>query len=119
MRPADHAAAPAWPPVLESYDYLSSLIARDWAWEGLRRNQSYRAEARAHAATANITEHMEGRALLTHMQEASPPAHAWALCTFRRPVANRIAGPSRLAAQRRRVDAPWRDRANLRHTHQE
>ena len=118
MKPAHHAAAPAWPPTLESYDYLSSLVARDWAWEGLRRNQSYQAEARAHAATANVTEHLEGRALVTRLQETSP-AHAWALCTFRRPVADRAAGPSRLAAQRRRVDAPWRDRASLRHTHQE
>src|SRR5262245_42139198 len=114
MKPAHHAAAPTWPPTLESYDYLSSLVARDWAWEGLRRNESYRAEARAHAATANVTEHLEGGALVTRMQEASPPANAWALCTFRRPVADRSAGPSRLAARRRRVHAPWRDRAGLR-----
>ena len=120
MKPAHHAAAPAWPPALESYDYLSSLVARDWAWEGLRRNQSYQAEARAHAATANIiTEHLEGRVLVTRMQEASPPAHAWALCTFRRPVADRPAGPSRLAARCRRVDSHGRNRANLRHTRQE
>lgn len=45
MNPSHHAAAPAWPPTLESYDYLSSLVARDWAWEGLRRNESYQAEA--------------------------------------------------------------------------
>jgi hypothetical protein len=83
MKPPHHAAAPAWPPTLESYDYLSSLVARDWAWEGLRRNQKYQAEARAHTATANITELVEGRALVTRMQEASP-AHAWALCTFPR-----------------------------------
>src|SRR5688572_2659008 len=44
MNPSHRAAAPAWPPTLESYDYLSSLVARDWAWEGLRRNESYRAE---------------------------------------------------------------------------
>src|SRR6187401_1804844 len=68
MKPPHHAAAPAWSPALESYDYLSSLIARDWAWEGLRRNQSYQAEARAHAATADITEHPEGRALVTRLQ---------------------------------------------------
>jgi hypothetical protein len=67
MKPAHHAAAPAWPPVLESYDYLSSLVARDWAWEGLRRNESYQAKARARAATANVTEHLEGRALVTRL----------------------------------------------------
>lgn len=37
MNPSHHAAAPAWPPTLESYDYLSSLVARDWAWEGLQQ----------------------------------------------------------------------------------
>jgi transcriptional regulator len=67
MNPSHRAAAPAWPPIVESYDYLSSLVARDWAWEGLRRNGSYQAEARAHAATANVTEHLEGRALVTRM----------------------------------------------------
>ena len=119
MKPPHHAAAPAWPPVLESYDYLNSLIARDWAWEGLRRNESYQAEARAHAATANITEHLEGRALATHMQEVSSPAHAWALCTFRRPVTDRLAGSSCLAARRRRVNSDGRDRASLRVTNRE
>ena len=98
MNPSHQAAAPAWPPTLESYDYLSSLVARDWAWEGLRRNEIYQAEARAHAAAANVTEHLEGRALVTRMQEAVSPAHAWALCTFRGSVANRSAGPLRLAA---------------------
>jgi hypothetical protein len=118
MKPAHHAAAPAWPPTLESYDYLSSLVARDWAWEGLRRNQRYQAEARAHAATANVTEHLEGRALVTLLQEVSP-ARAWALCTFRRPIADRLAGPSRLVARRQRVDAHWHDRAGLRFKQEE
>ena len=119
MKPAHHAVAWAWPPALESYDYLSSLVARDWAWEGLRRNESYQAEARTHAATANITEHLEGRALVTRMQEASPPAHAWALCTFRRPVAARVAGPSCLATRCRRVGSHGRDRAGLRFKQEE
>jgi hypothetical protein len=114
MNPSHHAAAPAWPPRLETYDYLSSLVARDWAWEGLRRNDSYQAEARAHAATPNVTEHLEGRALVTRMQEAASPAHAWALCTFRGPLADRLAGPSYVAARRRHIDAHWRDRASPR-----
>jgi hypothetical protein len=113
MEPAQHAAAPVWPPPLEAYDYLSPLVWRDWAWEGLRRNLSYQAEALAYAATADITEHLGGGALVTRMQGASSPAHAWALCTFRRPVADRSAGPSRLAARRRCVHAHWRGRAGL------
>ena len=119
MKPAPHTAAPAWPPTLESYDYLSSLVPRDWAWEGLRRNETYQADGRANAATANLTEHLEGRALVTRMQEAVSPAHAWALCTFRRPVANRLAGPSYVVARCRRVHAHWRDRAGLRFKREE
>jgi len=60
MKPAHHAVGPNWPPALEAYDYLSSLIWRDWAWESLRRNPSYQAQALAHAATADISEHLEG-----------------------------------------------------------
>jgi hypothetical protein len=40
---------PGWPPPDGAYDYLSLLSCRDWAWEGLRRNQTYQAEARARA----------------------------------------------------------------------
>jgi hypothetical protein len=109
MKPAQQSVTPAWPLIPENYDYLSSLVARDWAWEGLRRNESYQTEARAQAATANVTEHLEGRALVTRLQEAVTPAHAWALCTFRGPVADRLAGPSYVAARRRRVHAIRRD----------
>ena len=117
MNPAHRAVGPPWPPSLEDYDYLKSLIWRDWAWEGLRRNKSYQAAARAHASAGTIIKHMEGGALLTQMQEVVPPAQAWALCTFRRPVADRAAGPSCLAARRRRVHAAGRNRAGIRLAH--
>jgi hypothetical protein len=92
---------PAWPPALEGYDYLSSLLWRDWAWEGLRRNQTYQAEALARASAGNIIKDLEGGALLTRMQEPAFPAQAWALCTFRGPIPDRLAGTSHVAARGR------------------
>ena len=89
MRLADFYVGPAWSPslngaeYLQAYDYLSSLSRRDWAWEGLRRNSAYQAAALAHMALGSTTMHMEGRALLTRMQDRRRPADAWALCFFR------------------------------------
>jgi hypothetical protein len=39
---------PGWPAPDGAYDYLTMISWRDWAWEGLRRNENYQAEARAH-----------------------------------------------------------------------
>jgi hypothetical protein len=68
-------------PVLEAYDYLRGLVPRDWAWEGLRRNPRYQADARTFERLETKT--LGGGALLTRMQEISPRAEAWALCSFR------------------------------------
>ena len=38
---------PDWPPPDGAYDYLTMISWRDWAWEGLRRNENYQAEARS------------------------------------------------------------------------
>jgi hypothetical protein len=89
MRSSSFYVGPAWLPshnphdYLRAYDYLASLTPRDWAWEGLRRNSGYQAEALADVALGCTTVHMEGRALLTRMQERGRPADAWALCSFR------------------------------------
>ena len=72
---------PTWPPDLEAYDYLSRLTWRDWAWEGLRRNPAYQADARAFKP--QFSKKLEGGALLTRMQEPMLSAEAWALCCFR------------------------------------
>ena len=104
MRPADFYVGPPWLPsykpidYLQAYDYLASLSRRDWAWEGLRRNSAYQAAALADMALGSTTIHMEGRALLTRMQDRGRPADAWALCSFRRSVSDSVARPSRLAA---------------------
>jgi transcriptional regulator len=74
-------AGPGWPPPEGAYDYLTMISWRDWAWEGLRRNEDYQATARAHA-DGWVTPSMEGGALLTHMRERMLPAEAWALLRF-------------------------------------
>ena len=85
MTPSNHRVGPTWPPSLEAYDYLSRLTWRDWAWEGLRRNHTYQADALALPSRGHASKQLEGGALLTRMREPVPPAEAWALCSFRRP----------------------------------
>jgi Family of unknown function (DUF6499) len=94
---------PGWPPPPGAYDYLSRLSWRDWAWEGLRRNPTYQAEACERADDVMVSTRLEGGAYLTRMQEPMRPAEAWALWRFRRPNADRIGSASRLAARGRRV----------------
>jgi hypothetical protein len=74
-----------WPPPLDAYDYLRSLTRRDWAWEMLRRNQTYQRHAQACAAHDVVRDHLGSGALITRMRGAQPSAEAWALCCFRRP----------------------------------
>jgi hypothetical protein len=83
MTQTRNGVGPGWPPPDGAYDYLTMISWRDWAWEGLRRNEDYQAKARARATAGRITSSMEGGALLTHMQESMPPAEAWALLCFR------------------------------------
>jgi hypothetical protein len=96
---AAQRVGPPWPPPsLQVYDYLAFLARRDWAWEGLRRNPAYRDAASAPLSAGDSnTEQLEGGALLTRLQEPVRPAEAWALCTFRRPHAHRLAGATRVA----------------------
>jgi hypothetical protein len=105
MTTAGQRVGPPWPPAsLQIYDYLGPLTRRDWAWEGLRRNTAYHAAALAHLSAGNTnTKHLEGRALLTRLQEPVRPAEAWALCTFRRPHPHRLAGVPRVAPRERWV----------------
>ena len=39
---------PGWPRSLQVYEYLRTATRSDWAWEYLRRNSEYQAEARLH-----------------------------------------------------------------------
>jgi len=82
MTAAPYCPATTWPPPLESYDYMSTLNGRDWAWEALRRNPTYRTEALAQTSLPIISTPLEGGALLTRMQASLPAAEAWALLSF-------------------------------------
>jgi hypothetical protein len=82
MTPPLYCVGPPWPPSLQAYDYLSGLTWRDWAWEGLRRNRMYQADALANSSTGHASKPLGGGALLTRMQERVLPAEAWALCCF-------------------------------------
>src|SRR5262245_50070810 len=90
---------PKWPPPLEAYDYLARLTWRDWAWEGLRRNPHYQADARHNTPISISHQQIGSRALLTRMQEPNIPAEAWALCCFRQPSSNCARRASRLDAR--------------------
>ena len=89
MTRTNHGVGPGWPPPDGAYDYLSMISWRDWAWEGLRRNHAYQAEARARATEGRVSTKLGGGALLTRMQGYVPPAEAWALWCFRRPGPHR------------------------------
>jgi hypothetical protein len=106
MTPPDHCVGPPWPPPLHAYDYLSTITWRDWAWEGLRRNRIYQADALAQPSEGHTSKQLGGGALLTRMQEPVLPAEAWALCSFRQPAPDRLASSSRLAARGRDVSVP-------------
>ena len=83
MTRTTHCVGPSWPPQTGAYDYLRLVSSRDWAWEGLRRNPTYQAEARDRAIAGIVSTKLGGGALLTHMQKRVPPAEAWALWCFR------------------------------------
>lgn len=78
-----HYVGPSRPPTLEAYSYLHSLIRRDLAWEGLRRDPAYQAEAREYLRNRHFSTRLESGALFTRMHERSARAEAWALRSFR------------------------------------
>jgi hypothetical protein len=45
--PKIHECA-TWPKLLQAYEHLRTAAMTDWAWEYLRRNPGYRADARLH-----------------------------------------------------------------------
>jgi len=96
---------PDWPPPDGAYDYLTSIGWRDWAWEGLRRNENYQAEARSRGIAGDVCSRMEGGALLTRMQETVPPAEAWALLCFRGPRPYRLGSVPYLVTGGRHIRA--------------
>lgn len=83
MYRVQHYVGPPRPPTLEAYDYLHTLIRRDLAWEGLRRDPAYQDEARVYLRNGQVSTRLASGALFTRMHEPALRAAAWALRSFR------------------------------------
>lgn len=67
------------------YDYTAGLRRRDWAWEFLRRNEAFRAEAYpAPADAASSIQGMDGITLMK-LRYPQPDANLWGLFFFPNP----------------------------------
>jgi hypothetical protein len=56
----------------------------DWAWEYLRRNAGYRADAHLHYRRGVVRHRLGSGTILTRMHARHVGAEAWGLCSFRR-----------------------------------
>ncbi len=75
---------PAWPPNLSAYDHMSSYARSDWAWEGMRRNPRYQADAATRPSGDIIHTRMQNGVAVTRMLSAVPrSARAWDVWSFR------------------------------------
>jgi len=75
---------PAWPKSLQDYEYLRTAGINDWAWEFLRRNFDYQADARLHHRRGTVRRRLATGPLLTRMRARHIRAETWGLCCFRR-----------------------------------
>ncbi|WP_432431374.1 transcriptional regulator domain-containing protein [Rhodomicrobium vannielii] len=73
-----------WPPSLDSYDYLVGQPQSAWAWEFLRRNSHYRAQAEQALQGAKNPSQTRTGLRITRLLSPQLEANAWALCSFRR-----------------------------------
>jgi hypothetical protein len=74
---------PAWPKLLQDYEYLRTAAMKDWAWEYLRRNFDYQADARLHYRRGIVRRPLAAGTVLTRMRARHVRAEAWGLCCFR------------------------------------
>ncbi|WP_432431420.1 transcriptional regulator domain-containing protein [Rhodomicrobium vannielii] len=72
-----------WPPSLDSYDYLVDQPQSAWAWEFLRRNTRYRAQAEKALQSATNQSPTRMGLRITRLLSPQLEANAWALCSFR------------------------------------
>ena len=73
----------AWPRPLQAYEYLRTVTRFDWAWEYLRRNSEYQAEARLHHRRGVVRQRLPTGPVLTRMRARHLRAERWGLCCFR------------------------------------
>ena len=101
-------SAHIWPLSLDSYDYLVGQPKSAWAWEFLRRNARYRADAHRCALGAIVQSRARNGFYITRLSRRQREAEAWGLYSFRRSNANITSGTSHLVAggRRCRPDGP-------------
>jgi Proteobacterial transcriptional regulator-like domain len=96
-------SAHIWPLSLDSYDYLVSQPKSAWAWEFLRRNARYRADARQSALLGTIVQSRARNGFcITRLSRRQCEAEAWGLYSFRRSNANITPSASNLVTGGRR-----------------
>jgi Family of unknown function (DUF6499) len=81
MSKTDHVA---WPKPLQAYEHLRTATMTDWAWEYLRRNLAYQADARLCHRRGVVRRPLSTGTILTRMPSRHARAEAWGLCSFRR-----------------------------------
>lgn len=67
------------------YDYTMGLRRRDWAWEFLRRNPKFTAEAYAHLKLVQASMSCVPDSKVLHLYERVPLAETWGLILFPNP----------------------------------
>jgi hypothetical protein len=74
---------PAWSPSLQAYEYLRTATKSDWAWEYLRRNFDYQANARLGHRRGVIRQRLAAGPVLTRLRARHAGAERWGLACFR------------------------------------
>jgi hypothetical protein len=98
-------SAHIWPLSLDSYDYLVSQPKSAWAWEFLRRNTRYRADAHENALGATVQSRAGDGFCITRLSRRQREAEAWGLYSFRRSNTNIMSGAPNLVTGGRRCHA--------------
>jgi hypothetical protein len=80
--------AHSWPLPLDSYNHLIGQPKSAWAWEFLRRNAAYRAEAQEVVRSTIGQSRIESGLRITRLIGPQREAEAWGLYCFRRPCTN-------------------------------
>ena len=78
-------SAHIWPLPLDSYDYLTGQPKSAWAWEFLRRNARYRAQAQEAVPSMTVQSHVGTGLRITRLSGPQREAEVWGLYCFRRP----------------------------------
>ena len=106
MSRAPLQVGPFWPPVLSAYDHMSTYAKPDWAWEGIRRNPLFQADAVAGLPDNLVVAPAPNGVLVTRMLSAAQPAtQSWGVRPFRRSATGRARGADRLASRGRHASA--------------